>query len=123
MAELYGEFPDRLRGNSWQPAVDIFETGDAVVARVELPGVNGGDIRVNVDEDFLLISGMRRLPPGADEGRLHQMEISFGPFQRRVRISIPFERDGVSAHLEDGFLSVSLPKVKPKRHSVKVDTE
>ena len=37
-------------------------------------------------------------------------EIAFGPFERTVRIQVPFERGGVSAHLEDGFLRVVLPK-------------
>jgi len=51
------------------------------------------------------------------------MEIAFGPFEREVRISIAFDRDGVSAHLEDGFLSVTLPKPEPLRRQVTVETE
>ncbi len=47
--------------------------------------------------------------------RLHQMEIAFGPFERVLRIGIPFEREGVAAHLEDGFLTVNLPKQLPRR--------
>jgi HSP20 family molecular chaperone IbpA len=42
------------------------------------------------------------------------MEIAFGPFERSVRIAIPFERDQVAAHLEDGYLSVKLPKRLPR---------
>jgi len=91
--------------------------------RAEIPGVCGEDIRVNVDGSLLRISGVRRVPQNPDIRRLHQMEIAFGPFEREVRISIPFETDRVSAHLEDGFLSVTLPKHRPVRHRVAVESE
>ena len=51
------------------------------------------------------------------------MEIAFGDFEREVRISVPFDRDRVSAHLEDGFLKVTLPKQLPIRRQVTVETE
>jgi len=103
--------------------VDVFETADAVIVRAELPGVRGPDIRVSVDGEILRIGGVRRVPSDVAVRRLHQMEIAFGPFEREVRISIPFDRKQVSAHLEDGFLSVMLPKQAPVRRRVEVDTE
>ena len=123
LGDFYGQFPDRLRGDSWRPAVDIFETADAVAIRVELPGVRSEDVRVNTDGATVRISGIRRIPQSGDVARLHQMEIAFGPFAREVRVSVPFDRDRVSAHLEEGFLSVSLPKIRPSRHEVQVETE
>lgn len=123
LVELFGEYPDRLRGNSWKPAVDIFETSHSVVARIEIPGVAGEDIQVNVEGDLLRVSGVRKPPAGVAGGRLHQVEIAFGAFERRVQISIPFERTGVTARLEDGFLSVTLPKKSGGARQVKVETE
>ena len=73
--------------------------------------VSREDLRVSVDGELLHIRGVRRPPEHAEVlQRLHQMEITFGPFERSVRIAIPFEREQVSAHLEDGYLSVTLPK-------------
>jgi len=103
--------------------VDIFETEEAIVVRVEIPGVRGDDLRVNVDGTFLRISGVRKVPAGISVQRLLQMEIAFGPFERDVRIGVPFDRDQVSARLEDGFLSVTLAKVRPVRREVAVETE
>ena len=77
----------------------MFETRDAVVVRAEIPGLRGEDLRVNVDGDWLRISGVRSIPAGVKVERLHRMEIAFGPFERSVRIAIPFERDSVSANL------------------------
>jgi len=90
--------------------------------RVEISGVRGEDLRVNVDGDLLRVSGVRRVPVEGGVRRLHQMEIAFGPFERAIRIAVPFDRQRVSAHLEDGFLEVKLPKQSPRRE-VEVETE
>ena len=85
--------------------------------------MRGEDLRVNVDGALLRISGVRRVPAHHTVQRLHQVEIAFGPFEREVRIGVPFDREAVSAHLEDGFLAVTLPKNKPVRREVTVETE
>ncbi len=120
--EHFGEFGDRLRGDSWQPDVDIFETETALVVRVEIAGVRSQDLTVKVDGQILRVAGIRPAPDGSQVRRLHQMEIASGPFERRLRIPIPFDRNGVSAHVADGFLTVTLPKREtgPRRVSVEV---
>ncbi|MBW2270051.1 MAG: Hsp20/alpha crystallin family protein [Deltaproteobacteria bacterium] len=122
-AELYGEFRDRLQGDRWQPDVDIFETEKKLVVRLELAGVQGAELQVTVDGDALRISGVRLAPEPADVRRLHQMEIATGPFERRLRMPIPFDREGVSAHLADGFLTVTLPKRAPVQREVAIQGE
>lgn len=89
--------------------------------RVEIAGVSGEGLRVSVDGDLLRIHGVRPVPSTGAVQRLHQMEISFGPFERAVRIPVAFDRDQVSAHLEDGLLEVTLPKQRPQR--IEVETE
>ena len=121
LAELIGEFADRLRGDHWQPEVDVYETEKAFVVRVELAGVQGADLRVTVDGDELRIRGMRRPPEAADLLRLHRMEIASGPFERRLQIPIPFVREAVTANLAEGFLTVTLPRRAPAR--VRVEHE
>jgi HSP20 family protein len=121
-AELYGEFADRLRGDRWQPDVDVFETETEVVVLAEIAGIRSEDLRVTVDGDLLRISGIRRVPERSDLKRLLQMEITSGPFERRLRIAIPFDREKVSAHLADGFLTVTLPRRTPPRRQVKLES-
>ena len=120
-AELYGEFADRLRGDRWQPDADVFETDRDVRVRIEIAGISSGDLRVAVDGQVLRVRGVRRAPEGEEVRRLHQMEIASGPFERRVRIPVPFERERVTAHLADGFLTVTLPKRGPRK--IAVETE
>mgnify|MGYP003572342539 CR=1 FL=1 len=107
MSGLYQEFSDGLRGDRWQPALDVFETDVSVVVRVE--------------GELLRVNGVRRVPSEPKARRLHRMEIAFGPFEREVRISLPFDREGVSAHLEDGFLTITLPKRLPRRRRIEVE--
>lgn len=118
----FGEFGDRLRGDRWQPDVDIFETESAVVVRAEIAGVRSEDLNIRVDGSILRIAGVRRAADASQVKRLHQMEIACGPFERRLRISIPFDRDGVSAHVANGFLTVTLPKrdTGPRRVSIEI---
>jgi HSP20 family protein len=101
--------------------VDVFETEKSVVVRVEIAGVHGDDIRVSVDGDVLRISGARKVPAGEQMRRLHQMEIAFGAFERAVRVQVPFDRNQVTAHLEDGILEVTLPRRRPQ--TIEVETE
>lgn len=120
-AELYGEFADRLRGDRWQPDVDVFETDSEVVVLAEIAGIRSEDLRVSVDGEELRISGVRRVPERPGVKRLLQIEITSGPFERRLRIPIPFDRERVTAHLADGFLTVSLPRRRPERRQVKLE--
>lgn len=122
-ADFYGEFRDRLQGDRWRPDVDIFETDKSVVVRAELAGVRGEDLQVTVDGDTLRISGVRLAPEPAEVVRLQQMEIATGPFERRLRIPISFDREGVTAHLADGFLTVRLPKRARVERSIEVVPE
>jgi HSP20 family protein len=120
-AQLYGDLSERMRGDRWRPDVDVFETEHGVLVRVEIAGVRREDLHVGVDGQVLRISGVRRAPEGPNAVRLHQMEIATGPFERRVQIPVAFDRERVSAHLSDGFLTVTLPRRAPVRRVVQVE--
>lgn len=120
-ADLFGSFSERLLGDRWEPDVDVFETDDGIVVRADVAGVAGGDVRVSVDGQVLRISGVRRTEEHPELRRLHRMEIACGPFERRIRIPVPFDREGVTAHLAEGFLTVTLPKPARTRRSVVIE--
>jgi HSP20 family protein len=101
----------------------VFEAEKSILVRVEIAGVRSDDLRVSIDRDVLRISGVRTAPSGGEVRRLHQMEIAFGAFERSIRIAVPFERDRVAAHLEDGFLEIRVPKRLPAQRRVEVETE
>jgi HSP20 family protein len=112
-----------VRGDYWEPVVDVFETEKALVVRAELAGVASSALRVTVDGEWLLIRGERSPAAGTSVRRLHQMEIATGPFERRLRIPLEFERDHVSANLEEGVLTVTLPKRAPATRRIEIQRE
>lgn len=89
------------------------------MVRVEVAGVRNADLRVAVEGERLCIRGVRS-QPGRDEDvlRHHQLEIEQGPFEARVRLPAAIERTQVSARLEEGVLTVRLPKRAPRRIEV-----
>jgi len=102
--------------------VDVLETEKAWVVRVEVAGVGNRDLRVAVERGALCVRGVRSPSAGAPGGeevlRHHQLEIEAGPFEARVAIGGAIEREQVSARLEDGVLTVRLPKQAPRRIEV-----
>lgn len=106
----------RLPGgvDAWRPALDVYETERAIVVRVELAGVRSEDVRVVVDGEYLQISGRRCLSPAGSsrgDGQRHLLiEIAQGPFERVLRTRAEYDPDGVSARLENGLLTIELPR-------------
>lgn len=109
-AELFGALSERLRDDRFRPPLDVWETEAAIRIRMEIAGVSRERLRVTVQGEELRIHGERTPPAEGAVLRHHQMEIPFGPFERVIRVGVPFDRDGVVAHLSEGFLTVTLPK-------------
>jgi HSP20 family molecular chaperone IbpA len=72
------------RGPTWEPPVDIVETGRDLTIVVALPGVLAPDIDVLIEGDMLLVRGARTLPSIPDGAVIHRLEIPHGRFERRI---------------------------------------
>jgi HSP20 family molecular chaperone IbpA len=95
---------------SWQPPVDIFETDREVWIIAALPGVERDDLEVSVENDGVVIAGLRRLPAAARGAVIHRLEIPRGRFERRIRLSAGRLQLGRS-ELASGCLVLSLTKL------------
>ena len=100
---------------AWKPPVDIYETSEEIVVMVEIAGMSKKDINVTMENDLLKISGVRPDYSPSTKMRLHQMEIDYGNFQRIVKISFPIDTNNISAKYREGFLQITLPKIKLKQ--------
>ena len=110
------------RQESWLPAVDVFDTKDAVVLKAELPGMKVDDIQIEVDDNVLTIKGERTFVDSVDESRYYRVERRYGAFQRSLALPQGVKADEIRATYEDGVLEVTVPKSeaeKPKRIEVK----
>lgn len=110
------------RQESWLPAIDVFDTKDAVVLKAELAGMNPDDIQIEVEDNVLTVKGERRFEEAVDEERYYRVERRFGSFQRSLALPQGVRAEDISASYEDGILAIAVPKVeeeKPKRIEVK----
>lgn len=107
---VHRQHPAIARDRAWSPAVDIYETPQALVVFVDIPGMRREEIEVTLQENVLRIAGYR--PGAVPEGvrTCHQMEIDSGPFERRLRIDVSIDARRITAQYQDGFLRITLPK-------------
>ena len=112
----------RLSSTDWRPALDVYETERAVVVRVELAGVPSEDVRVVVDGEYLQISGRRSFRRSGETQRHLLIEIGQGTFERVLRTRAAYDPDRVSARLENGILTIELPRRENAARVVAVRT-
>ena len=94
---------------SWEPPVDILETGREVLVLVALPGVDPDRVEVVIEDDELVIVGTRVLPPELRTALIHRLELPQGRFARRVRL--PAGRyAGVRRSTVHGCVAITLEK-------------
>ncbi len=105
----------------WMPAVDIYETKDAVCVRAELPGVDKDAVSVEVKDGVLALRGERRFEKEVKEENYHRIERSYGTFHRSFSLPSSVDGEKVTARMKDGVLEVTLPKreeAKPKKINI-----
>ena len=123
--DQFNRLVDQVRGGrqeSWLPAVDVFDTKDAVVLKAELAGMDPDDIEIEVEDNVLTIKGERTLEDKVDEERYYRVERRFGSFQRSLALPQGVKADDIQAGYEDGILTVRVPKAeeeKPQRIEIK----
>jgi HSP20 family protein len=106
---------------AWMPPVEIYDTDDALMVRVELPGVAKEDVHVELHENTLSLRGERKPEPSIKEGQYYRQERTYGPFQRTFRLPTLVETAKVQATYRDGLLELRLPKseaAKSKRIAI-----
>ena len=114
---ISGSKPPRVRFSPlvWEPAIDVYETEQAVVVVVELAGVTEADFGITVDGGVFTIQGYRNRAPSISGKRAyHQMEIASGSFRRSIRLPGIVDADKVKATYGDGIVEVVLPKRRAK---------
>jgi HSP20 family protein len=107
----------------WTPAVDVFDTKDAIVLKAELPGMKPEDIDIEVDENVLTVKGERRFEDRLEDGRYYRLERSYGHFSRSLTLPQGVRGDSIEARFDHGVLEVRVPKaeeVRPRKIAVNV---
>jgi HSP20 family protein len=107
---------------TWLPAVDMHETKENLVLKVELPGMSEKDVTVSITGDLLSIKGERRWEDEAKEQKALHVERVYGPFERLIQLPMDVQADKVKATYRDGVLEVTLPKAEElKPRDIKIE--
>jgi HSP20 family protein len=100
-----------IHSYAWTPPTDVFETEASFVIRLEVAGMRQSDFSIDIEDNFLIISGIRSEFP--EHRTYQQMEIRFGEFSSAIEVPAGADVTKAQADYEDGFLNVVMPKIKP----------
>lgn len=104
-----------ITGSSTYPALDIYETTEAVFVRAAfIAGLDPQSVEVSMEGEVLTISGQAEDPLTVDETAFLQRELQFGAFSRAVRIPRKVDASQASANIKKGVMTIKLPKIQGK---------
>jgi HSP20 family protein len=102
----------------WMPAMDLVEADDHFVLRADLPGLSEEDVKIELEDSTLTISGERKAAHESRNEGFYRVERAFGAFSRSLTLPKGVDPEAVTAKFDRGVLEVSIPKPeerKPRR--------
>ena len=110
-------------GNVFTPAIDIKEEENKLLITTDLPGINKEDIEINLKEDMLEISAKTGKEKETEEEGYIRKEREHTHFYRAVRLPSSVKEEGSTAKIENGVLTITLPKMELKEPAKKIQIE
>jgi len=110
--------------NVWAPLVEVRERNNTLEVSAELPGLNKEDVKVECNEEGIVIQGERRREHESEEGGMHRSERSYGRFYRLIPLPEGAETDKAKAEFKNGVLQVQVPlsqQRQPKSRQIPIN--
>jgi HSP20 family protein len=107
------EYPFETTGAEWIPMLDLVETANEFVVRLEIPGIHRENVDLQLTGQILTITGKREVVTEPQGAAYLLKERLYGKFVRKIRLPAPVTENKVVANYEDGMLLVHLPKAVP----------
>ncbi len=104
-------------------AVDVYEEGENVMAKMNIPGVDPEKINVSVEDNMLRVSGAHEEEKEEKQKHYYHKEIKKGSFERVIALPQDVQKDKVSAEYKNGTLTVTLPKANKEIASRKISIQ
>lgn len=120
---FFGRFnylDDTLASGTWAPAVDVAEDAEKIHVKVEVPGMDEKDLRINYEDGLLTISGERQFEQ-KDDRNYHRIERSYGTFVRTFSLPRSVDAASIAASYRNGVLEIEIPKkdeAKPRQIAI-----
>ena len=106
---------DDLSVCDWKPPVDIYETQDALIILVELPGIDKEDVTVEIKDNVLSLRGTRNVDKSIPDSSYLRRERCTGTFSRSFNLRHNIKPDSIRARFKNGILEVTVPKPEEER--------
>jgi HSP20 family protein len=100
----------------------LTEEKDKYLIEVNLPGIKKEDVKIEVEENIVKVSGERKEEKNQDDAKQHYSEIFYGKFYREFVLPTLVKKEKVKAHYENGVLSITVPKdTQSQAHRVNIE--
>lgn len=111
-----------MKGGAFQPLADVFysKQTNAIIVKLEIPGISPDDVRLTIQDKSLVIEGARTDSQPEGDKAFQQMEIDYGPFRRKIMLPAAVDVENANADYRDGFLTIELPVVEKDSKAVNV---
>lgn len=107
-------------GNAYSPNVDLYISEDDAVFIFDLPGVKKGDVKIEIEEDNTLVVRAQNSHEAPNDAVLK--EYKTGNYFRSFKLSNDYDKNSVKALLENGVLTVTVPKKEDaKPHKIEIN--
>jgi HSP20 family protein len=93
----------------WMPEIELFQRGEQLVVRADLPGMKKEDVQIRMDDDTLTIEGERHQEEEVSREGLYRSERTYGSFSRTIPIPPGAGVDEAKANYSDGVLEITMP--------------
>ncbi|RMG70715.1 MAG: Hsp20/alpha crystallin family protein [Bacteroidetes bacterium] len=97
-------------GGDLRVATDIYLAPGEYIIQMELPGVQKGDVSIQIHDGILLVKGAKHRPEGAETFPYERQERRFGQFQRSFPLPVSVEMEGIKAKYDAGLLTIRFPR-------------
>lgn len=104
--------------SAFMPSVDLEESDEEYIVRAEVPGMRKNEIEVNITGTQVSIKGERKEEKKAKDTAFYRRETLYGAFSRTIELPAEIVPEKVAAKLENGMLTLTLPKAEPSKHKV-----
>ncbi len=120
----FGGEQDTVTAASFAPAVDVFENGEKVVLKLDIPGVKESDLDIRVENQSLTVRGERKFESEEKEENFHRIERRYGSFYRSFTLPTTVDTEHVQASYEAGVLKLELKKkVSAQPRQIKIGVQ
>ena len=118
LSDLNRLFTPASAQRRWLPAIDLVETADQFVLTADLPGLGEDDVKIEVEDRVLSISGERKTVSEDGKAGYRRVERAFGSFRRTLTLPAGVDGSAITASFDKGVLEIAIPKpeqAKPRR--------